>query len=216
MFITHMTVTFAGGTPDEHVTSLPTTVMQTWNPVDASGIKQLASLLAIEYDLDVDWESFEHNDETKAGSVDFFDSDDCTEALMSAVWGYNELDDPDAGEEFELPVDLHRDVIGVLTPEQVNEFWACVNPELEPMDFFDDVLRRLMLTPAEHDFADRFVMKQVLALQWWRAFPTTQAGHQAILVKPDLTVAVLDQINSMAMRCFLDGENYDLYSTLVG
>ena len=83
------------------------------------------------------------------------------------------------------------------------------------MDLLDDLLRRLGMTPAEHNQADHFVMKSVLALQWWRAFPTITAGQSAIDSQPNLTTQVIDQINSMAMRCYVDGENYDLYTTLV-
>ena len=126
-----------------------------------------------------------------------------------------ELDDPDQAEILELPVDLHLDVIGVLTPHQQFRFWSCVDSELQPMDLLDDLLRRLGMTPAEHNQADHFVMKSVLALQWWRAFPTITAGQSAIDSQPNLTTQVIDQINSMAMRCYVDGENYDLYTTLV-
>ncbi len=58
-------------------------------------------------------------------------------------------------------------------------------------------------------------MKQVLALQWWRAFPSTAAGQEALSSQPDLTTQIVEQVNTMAMCCYLDGENYDLYTTLV-
>ncbi len=58
-------------------------------------------------------------------------------------------------------------------------------------------------------------MKQVLALQWWRAFPSTAAGQEALKPQPNLTTQVVEQINTMAIHCYLDGENYDLYTTLV-
>jgi len=134
---------------------------------------------------------------------------------MSATWSYSELDDPDQAEVLDLPVNLHRHVIGVLTPHQQSQFWTCVDSELEHKLLLDDILRRLGMTPAEHDQADHLVRKSVLALQWWRAFPTITVGQSAIDSQPNLTSQVIDQINSMAMHCYVDGENYDHYTTLV-
>ncbi len=58
-------------------------------------------------------------------------------------------------------------------------------------------------------------MKQVLSLQWWRVFPNTAAGQEALKSQPNLTIQVVEQINTMTIHCYLDGENYDLYTTLV-
>ncbi len=108
----------------------------------------LAFLLALQCDLNVNWESFLHDEESRAGVVNFHEGEDAGTVLMFATWSYSELDDTDQAELLELPVELHRDVIGVLTPIQGDEFWACVNPELEPMDFLDVMLRRFGMTPA--------------------------------------------------------------------
>ena len=215
MYITQLVLTVGPETAHEKVISLPTTVIQEWNPTSTQTIKELVSVLAFEYALEVNWSTFTHDEETRVGKASLHEpaqSDDC---LMFATWSYTELDDPDLAELLELPVDLHRDVVGVLTPQSQAAFWSCVNQELEPMEFLDDTLRRFGMTPAEHDQADHVVMKHVLALQWWRAFPTITAGQSAIDSQPNLTSQVIDQINTMALRCYVDGENYDLYTTLV-
>ena len=105
--------------------------------------------------------------------------------------------------------------MGVLTPAQFTSFWDCVDPELQPLTHLDHILRRLGMTPADHDELDHEVMSKVIAMQWWRAYPTIATGLNALNGRPKLTSAVLDQINTMAINCYLNGENYDLFTTFV-
>ncbi len=77
-------------------------------------------------------QSFLHDEESRAGVVNFHAVEDAGTVLMFATWSYSELDDPDQAELLELPVELHRDVIGVLTPMQRDEFWAWFTQNLNP------------------------------------------------------------------------------------
>jgi len=216
MYITALNITFAPGHTEETVTNVPLTILQGWSGIGSPEIKGFATLFATKYDLGINWESWVHNEETHTGSIDFWDiNDDESETLVRANWHYDPLDDPDNGEPLELPNDHKKYATFALTPEQHQSFWACVDPELEPLERLGDTLRRFGMTPADHDNLDHSVMEQVIAVQWWRAYPTTTTGHNALASTPDLTSAVIDQINTMAINCYLDGENYDLYTTFV-
>ena len=174
------------------------------------------NLFATEHNLKVNWESWSHSETIRTGSVDFVDNAASnSETLVRANWSYDPLDDPDNSAPLELPNDHKKHVTGVLTPGQLQAFWDCVDPELLPLIHLDHLLRRLGLTPAIHDALDYQVMSKVIAIQWWRAYPSTVAGDNALKQQPNLTSAVLDQINSMAINCYLDGERYDLYTTFV-
>jgi len=216
MYITVLTLTFAPGKPDESRMNIPLTILQSWSGAGAPEIKGFAALFASENDLQVGWNTWEHSEQTRTGSIDFWDTnDEENETIVRANWHYDPLDDPDSGELLELPNDHKKYATLVLTPEQYQSFWACVDPKLEPLLHLDDTLRRFGMTPADHDNLDHGVMEQVIAIQWWRAYPTTITGHNALNGTPDLTNAVIDQINTMAINCYLDGENYDLYTTFV-
>ena len=216
MYITALTLTFAPGKPDESRMNIPLTILQGWSGIGAPEIKGFAALFASENDLQVGWNTWEHSEQTRTGSIGFWDTNDNeSETLVRANWHYDPLDDPDNGEPLELPNDHKKYATFALTPEQHQSFWACVDPELEPLERLGDTLRRFGMTPADHDNLDHSVMEQVIAVQWWRAYPTTTTGHNALASTPDLTSAVIDQINTMAINCYLDGENYDLYTTFV-
>jgi len=222
MYITALNITFAPGHTEETVTNVPLTILQGWSGIGSPEIKGFATLFATKYDLGINWESWVHNEETRTGSIDFIDPNDEGEDVFArANWRYDPLDDPDNSELFALPelfaqlTDHKKYATGVLTPEQHRDFWACVNPELQPLQHLDDTLRRFGMTPAHHNNLDHGVMKQVIAIQWWRAYPTTTTGHNALASTPDLTSAVIDTINTMAINCYLDRENYDLYTTFV-
>lgn len=216
MYITSLTVTIAPQQTNESIMNVPLTILQSWSELGSPEIRGFATRFASEHNLEVNWDTWEHSESTRTGTVEFFDlgkSD--TETLARAHWNYDPLDDPDNSEPLDLPIDHMNYVTGVLTPAQFTSFWDCVDPELQPFTHLDDILRRLGMTPADHDELDHAVMSKVIAMQWWRAYPTIATGHNALECQPHLTVAVLDQINTMAINCYLDGENYDLFTTFV-
>jgi hypothetical protein len=215
MYITELTLTFFPGKPEESRINVPLTILQDWNGTGAPEIKGFAALFASENDLQVRWNSWEHSEHSRTGSIDFMDTnDEDSETIACANWHYDPLDDPDNGEPLEVPLD-NKYLSATLTPDQYKSFWACVNPELEPLDHLGQVLRRFGMTPADHDNLDHRVMEQVIAIQWWRAYPSTATGQFALNGTPDLTNTVIDQINTMAINCYFDGKNYDLYTTFV-
>lgn len=216
MYITSLTLTFAPEQSDESFLNVPLTVLQTWSDLGVQEIREFIKLFAIEHNLKVNWDSWSHSEEIRTGSIDFTDNTESSnETLVRANWSYDPLDDPDNSTPLELPNDHMKHVTGVLTPEQLQTFWDCVDPELMPLIHLDHLLRRLGMTPADHDELDHQVMSKVIAIQWWRAYPTTAAGHNALSEQPNLTSTVLDQINTMAIKCYLDAEQYDLYTTFV-
>jgi hypothetical protein len=83
------------------------------------------------------------------------------------------------------------------------------------MDVLDDILRRFGLTPATHDDADHIVIRKVIALEWWRMFPTVAAGQITLDLGPDLTSDVLMRLMEKASLCFLEGDRFDLYDIFV-
>jgi hypothetical protein len=196
--------------------SVPLTVLQTWSDLGVQEIRGFINLFATEHSLKIDWDSWSHSEAIRTGSVDFTDNiEGNNETLVRVNWSYDPLDDPDNSAPLELPNDHMKHVTGVLTPDQLQAFWDCVDPELMPLTHLDYLLRRLGLTPADHDELDHEVMLKVIAIQWWRSYPTTTAGHKALKEQPNLTSTVLDQINTMAINCYLDAEQYDLHTTFV-
>jgi hypothetical protein len=216
MYITSLTVTVSPEQAKESITNVPLTILQSWSELGLPEIRTFATRFASEHNLEVNWDTWEHSESTRTGTVDFSDlGDRDAETLARARWNYDPLDDPDNSEPLDLPIDHMNYVTGVLTPAQFTSFWDCVDPELQPLTHLDHILRRLGMTPADHDELDHEVMSKVIAMQWWRAYPTIATGLNALECQPHLTVAVLDQLNTMAINCYLDGENYDLFTTFV-
>ena len=87
--------------------------------------------------------------------------------------------------------------------------------DLDPFGVLDAFLRQLGLEPRNHDSPDRQVMRQVLALEWFRTFPTLHAGLVTLESGVKLTDAVLGQLALMANRCALEGEDYNLFGIFV-
>jgi hypothetical protein len=173
-------------------------------------IRRVIAFLADRYETTFDWDSWQHDEQTHQGSIRFIKAQ---EATMS--WSYSALDDPDLAEVVDIPVDHHAHAVGVLTPEQVNEFWGRVSPEINPIDIIDDILRQFGMTPAFHDEADHGVMRYVVALEWWRVFPSVAAGEATLRLEPDLTADVFARVTAMAARCYLERERFDLYEVFV-
>jgi len=182
----------------------------------ASDIIGYLDKLSLVDGIQADWDSFEHDEATRSGSVRVILGRPTTRKQVStASWSYEALDDPDNAEPLPLPVDYRTETVGALTPAQQEKFWNCVNDEVEPFQVLDAVLERFGLTPTEHDEADVFTLRQVLALDWYRNFPTLEAGERALESTPDLTDVVLGQVTLMASRCGLEGESYELFAIFV-
>jgi len=182
----------------------------------ASDIISYLDKLSLVDGIQADWDSFEHDEQTRSGSVRIVLGRPTTRKQVSmASWSYEPLDDPDNAEPLPIPVDYRTETVGALTPAQREKFWNRVNHQVEPFQVLDAVLERFGLTPTEHDEADVFTLRQVLALDWYRNFPTLQAGERALDSKPDLTDVVLGQVTLMASRCALEGEEYELLDVLV-
>ena len=167
-------------------------------------------------DLIVDRQSWTHDHISRSGSVNLSSSrnyEDIEGVVVS--WTYDELDDPDKAEHLFVPVDHRSYALGSLTPSQVSMFWMQVTPDFEPFGLFDDVARRMGLIPRDHDDADEEVLRVVLALHWWRAFPTVEAGEQALKLQPSLTGSVIAEVMLMACLCFLEGQEYELAPVLI-
>jgi len=183
---------------------------------DAADIAAYVQFLDEKEHVQVDWASFEHDESTRDGSVQMTLVWDAFPAQVSTMsWGYEPLDDPDNAEPLPIPVDYRTETVGALTPAQREKFWSRVNEEVEPFQVLDAVLERFGLTPTEHDEADVFTLRQVLALDWYRNFPTLDAGERALDSEPDLTDVVLGQVTLMASRCGLEGEAYELFEIFV-
>ena len=147
MYITALNITFAPGHTEETVTNVPLTILQGWSGIGSPEIKGFATLFATKYDLGINWDTWVHSEQTRTGSIDFTDPNDEGENVFArANWRYDPLDDPDNSELFALPelfaqlTDHKKYATGVLTPEQHQAFWACVNPELQPLQHLDDTL----------------------------------------------------------------------------
>jgi len=182
----------------------------------ASDIISYLDKLSLVDGIQADWDSFEHDEETQSGSVRVVLGRPTTRKQVSMVsWSYEALDDPDNAESLPIPVDYRTETVGALTPAQREKFWNCVNDEVEPFQVLDALLERFGLTPTEHDEADVFTLRQVLALDWYRNFPTLDAAERALDSKPDLTDVVLGQVTLMASRCGLEGEEYELFDVFV-
>lgn len=162
-------------------------------------------------------DKWSHDPSTRAGSTmlgQLASTDGNPESLLVS-WGYDALDDIDLATSVALPIDHQSHAYGSLTPNQVDTFWQHVVEELQPFELFDDLVRQMGLTPREHDVQDVWVMRFVLALEWWRSYPTVEAGEQALTLHPELTNAVVAQVALMASRCFIEGSNYELADILV-
>ncbi len=200
----------------------PLPLRWTLHQVDSLGFADASDLAAYVQFLDdkpqvqVDWSSFEHNEFTHKGSVQMTVrwGDSPTE-LSTMSWHYEPLDDPDNAEPLEIPVDFRTEVVGALTPAQESKFWSLVNDELQPFRVLDAVLERFGLTPTDHDEGDEVTLRTVLALDWYRNFPTLAAGERVLDLEPDLTDVVLGQLTLMASRCSLEGKEYELFDILV-
>lgn len=217
MFITqfHFASTLLNTGPSAaEVTQLTEIVRLGLNDEDA--LRDYVRTLAHTHDLFVDWQSWTHDNISRSGGVNL-SSTRSGEELRGVVvsWTYDELDDPDNAEHLFVPVDHRSYALGSLTPSQVSMFWMQVTPDFEPFGLFDDVARRMGLIPRDHDDADEEVLRFVLALHWWRAFPTVEAGEQALKLQPSLTGSVIAEVMLMASLCFLQGQEYELAPVLI-
>lgn len=200
----------------------PLPLRWTLHQVDSLGFADASDLAAYVQFLDdkpqvqVDWSSFEHNAFIHKGSVQMTVrwGDSPTE-LSTMSWNYEPLDDPDNAEPLPIPVDFRTEVVGAITPAQQEKFWSLVSEELQPFQVLDAVLERFGLTPTDHDEADAVTLRTVLALDWYRNFPTLAAGERVLDLVPDLTDIVLGQLTLMASRCGLEGEEYELFDIFV-
>lgn len=182
----------------------------------ASDLVSYLDRLSLIDGIQADWDSWQHNNESRQGSVNIRLGRDPEEAIVSQVsWSYESLDDPDEAEYLPMPVDFRTEVIGALTPAQQEKFWDCVNQELEPFQVLDAVLERFGLTPTEHDAADQVTLRTVLALEWYRNFDSLEAAEQVLDLGPNLTDTVLGQLALMASRCGLEGDAYELFEIFV-
>lgn len=182
----------------------------------ASDIISYLDKLSLVDGIQANWDSFEHDEATRRGSVRVVLGRPTTRKQVStASWGYEALDDPDNAEHLPVPVDHQSDVVGVLTPDQQERFWNLVNPDIEPFQILDAVLERFGLTPTEHDAADDITLRNVLALDWYRNFASLEAGERALDSEPNLTDVVLGQLALMASRCGLEGQEYELFEIFV-
>ena len=217
MYITHLEFSispFPASMPNPKALSLHT--IASLSIGCASDIIGYLDKLSLVDGIQADWDSFEHDETTRRGSVRVVLGRPTTRKQVSlASWSYEPLDDPDNAEPLPIPVDYRTETVGVLTPAQLEKFWNRVNDEVEPFQVLDAVLERFGLTPSEHDEADVFTLRQVLALDWYRNFPTLEAGERALDVEPDLTDVVLGQVTLMASRCGLEGEAYELFGVFV-
>jgi len=187
--------------------------MQLTNQNEVAGV---VKIIEDACDIALDWESLVHNDNSRDGSIEFRLLDSPQDAAPHRMfWFYSALDDPDLAELIEMPVNHRKDIIGVLTPEQIEKFWNSVHPDYEPIEVLTDLLRRFHLTPADLDEFDIIVMRQVLAIQWWRAFPSVADGDDALDLKPDLTAHVDALVTHMAAQCYLRGDLYELFGVFV-
>lgn len=183
---------------------------------DEDGLRDYVRTVAQARDLLVDWQSWTHDNISRSGRVNLFSARSCEDIKGVVVsWAYEELDDPDEAEHLFVPVDHRSYALGSLTPSQVSMFWMQVAPDFEPFGLFDDVARRMDLIPRDHDDADVEVLRFVLALHWWRAFPTVEAGEQALKLQPSLTGSVIAEVMLMASLCFLEGQEYELAPVLI-
>lgn len=183
---------------------------------DEDGLRDYLRTVAHERNLLVDWLSWTHDNISRSGCVNLSSarSYEHIEGVVVA-WTYDELDDPDKAEHLFVPIDHRSYALGFLTPSQVSMFWIQVASDFEPFGLFDGVARRMGLTPRDHDEADEQVLRFVLALHWWRAFPTVEAGEQALKLHPSLTGSVIAEVMLMASLCFLEGQEYELAPVLI-
>jgi len=183
---------------------------------DTADIAAYVQFLDDKDHVHVDWSSFQHDETTHEGAVQMTVRwDDVPAQVATMSWRYEPLDDPDNAEALPIPVDYRTEVIGALTPAQHEKFWSLVSADVEPFQVLDAVLDRFGLTPTEHDHADHITLRKVLALDWYRNFPTLAAGELALEAQPDLTDVVLGQVTLMASRCGLEGEAYELFGVFV-
>lgn len=167
-------------------------------------------------DLSLDWKTLVHDSECRLGSIDFRLAGSQQDTISHCMsWGHSPLDDPDFAEFIDMPVNHRKEIIGVLTPAQIEKFWKSVNSTYEPLNVLTDLLRRFHLTPADLDEFDIIVTRQVIAIQWWRAFPSVAAGEAALDLEPDLTAHVDALVTQMAAQCYLRGDLYELYGVFV-
>lgn len=217
MFITEIRLT-APGAPDTagSLWQLSTQELHQLGLAGESDVQHLVESVAEEFNLGITSHSWQHDSTSRSGSVDMSSSTHPNEGSpLIMLWSYDSLDDLDRAVRLTIPVDHHNDVVRALTPEQVDRYWEHVSDELDPFALFDDAVRQMGITPRDHDSQDDFVMRYVLALEWWRAFPTVEAGEQALDLDPKLTMATVAQILMMATRCFLEGQDYELADVLV-
>jgi hypothetical protein len=183
---------------------------------DEGGLRDTVRTLAQTRDLIVDWQSWTHDNISRSGRVSLYlpgNRKDLGSVIVS--WSYDELDDLDKAEHLFVPVDHRSYALGSLTPSQVSLFWMQVTPNFEPFGLFNDVARRMGLVPRDHDEADEQVLRFVLALHWWRAFPTVDAGEQALGLNPSLTGSVVADVMLMASLCLLEGQDYEVAPVLI-
>ena len=196
--------------------TLPLTVIESFEIGCASGIITFLDFLSLVDGIEADWETFEHDEESRRGHVEIHLGRGSNPRRVSTMsWSYEPLDDPDNAEPLTIPVDFHTEVIGAITPEQEDHFWRQVHESLDPFDVLDAFLQQHGLVPRFHDSADRTVIRKVLALEWFRNFPTLHAGEMTLDSGVNLTDAVLGQLALMANRCALEGPDYDLFEIFV-
>ena len=217
MFITHFRISTTPSDGEfDAVKELQLTEIAELGLQNDVELRRYVHVAALSRGLVVDWDSWVHESFSRTGCVNLRStSEKGGSDVVVFSWTYNELDDLDKAEHLSVPVD-HRDhALGSLTPEQVSMFWQQVAEDFEPFALFDDTVRRMGLIPRDHDDADEQVLRYVLALQWWRAFPTVEAGEKALSLEPSLTGPVVAHIMLMASLCFLEGQDYELAPVLI-
>ena len=183
---------------------------------DASDLAAYVQFLDDKPQVQVNWSSFQNNDFSHEGSVEMtVQWGDAPTELSTMSWGYEPLDDPDNAEPLPIPVDFRTEVVGALSPAQQEKFWSLVNEKLQPLQVIDAVLKRFGLTPTHHDEMDEVTLRNALALDWYRNFPSLEAGERVLNSQPDLTDIVLGQLTLMASRCSLEGKEYELFEVFV-
>lgn len=215
MFITHLSVVAANSAAAPR--RVPAQLVNIADVASEEELRSAVSHLADSLYLTVDTATWHHHEPTRQGSVSLQAKLDQApeDSFVLVTWGYDPLDDVDLSPDLAVPVDHRSDALGALTPQQVESFWLHVDKHVAPFELFDDMVRRMGLTPREHDEQDAWVMRYVLALEWWRTFPTVEAGGKALALNPILTKSVVAQVALMASRCFLEGSEYELADVLV-
>lgn len=185
---------------------------------DEASLREFLHMLERVSGVTMDWATWTHDEHTRSGSIGCrpLVSDSAAQEGVGLVqWSYEPLDDPDRATILTDVTDHREVVVGALTFEQSERFWQCMEPPFEPLDLFDDALVGLGLTPAAHDQWDDKTMRFVIALTWYRMFPTTVDAESAIGDGAALDSFAQDAVLAMAARCALLGSQYELYGVLV-